>query len=369
LKTRVKYISSIILFLTANPDLFLAARTSARSFRNPNTEKCAKAFTPSDTGQNVRIVFYNTENLYDPYNDSTKNDDDFTSTGSKHWNYGRFSTKLAHIAKMLLAIGEQRLPAIVGLCEVENRYVLNKLVHESPLKKFSYHIIQYDSPDLRGIDVAVLYRTEGFLPVSSRPVRIRFPADTNLHTRDILYIKGILFRKDTLHLFVNHWPSKLGGSAESEKRRRVVAETLRYSVDSIFEKNPEAKILIMGDFNEEPDQPGIRDILHAEDLPADLLPHHLIDLMYPFLKEWKTGTHKYKGKWSVIDQFIVSGSLLDDSHGLHISPEDVHIFHSDFLLETESSIPGSRPARTYSGPRYTGGFSDHLPIYLDIEER
>jgi hypothetical protein len=369
LTTPVKYICLLILFFSVPPSSFFPDNFSTLSLGSPCTEKRAKTFSIPDTSQIVRVVFYNTENLYDPYNDSTKNDDDFTSTGSKHWNYSRFSTKLAHLAKMLMAIGGQHLPAMVGLCEIENRFVLNKLVHESPLKKFSYRIIQYDSPDMRGIDVALIYRPAEFRPLASRPVRIRFQADTNLRTRDILYVKGILFMKDTLHLFINHWPSKLGGSAESEKRRRVVAETLRKCVDSVFEKYPAAKILVMGDFNEEPDQPGIREILHAGGLHSNPLPHHLIDLMYPFLRSWKTGTHKYKGKWSVIDQFIVSGSLLDHSQGLQISPDDVHIFDADFLLEGESSIPGSKPARTYIGPRYAGGFSDHLPIYLDIREK
>ena len=164
------------------------------------TEKCAKSNPDNLKSQNVRIVFYNTENLYDPYDDTTKQDEDFTFKGKKRWTYSRFFVKLTHFAKIMLAIGEGDLPAIIGLCEIENRYVMNRIIFDSPLKKFRYRFIHYDSPDVRGIDVALLYRPEKLSVISSRAIRIRFPFDTSLRTRDILYVRGMLFGADTLHI-------------------------------------------------------------------------------------------------------------------------------------------------------------------------
>ena len=162
--------------------------------------------------QSVRIVFWNVENLYDPYDDTTTLDDEFTSGGAKHWTWSKFTAKLNHIAKTILAIGEWNPPAIIGLCEVENRYVLNKLIYNTPLKPWRYKFVHYESPDRRGVDVAMLYRPAHFRIIATRNVSIRFPFDTLAETREILYVKGVLFSDDTLSVFINHWPSRRGGS-------------------------------------------------------------------------------------------------------------------------------------------------------------
>jgi hypothetical protein len=356
---RMKHLNIFLSLISSLPFLICRCQDMSQGQLGSSSEKHAKVNLTRLSGQNVRVIFYNTENLYDPHEDSTKHDDEFTPAGAKRWTYSRLSMKLTHLAKTIMAIGEGDLPALIGLSEVENRYVLNRLIYDSPLKRFHYRIIHYDSPDLRGVDVALLYRPDRFMPLTLKPLRIRFPFDTLARTRDILMVSGILFHSDTVNIFVNHWPSKLGGSLESEKRRCYVAGRLRRAVDSVFSTTQNANILIMGDFNDEPDDSSVRVILCRGGSEA------LINLMTD--KQHKNyGTHKFQGSWSVIDQFIVSASLVKGDHGIHLQTGGAMIFNAGFLLENEHSFLGQKPLRTYSGPNYLGGFSDHLPIYLDL---
>ena len=330
------------------------------------SENHAKVDTALKKSQIVRIVFYNLENLYDPYDDTTKLDDEFTSKGIKRWTFSKFLLKLDHLAKTFIAIGGWEPPAMVGICEVENRYVLNKMIYETPLKKYKYRFIHYESSDARGIDVAFLYRPEIFRVVFSRNINIHFPSDSLMHTRDILYVKGVIFNTDTVHIFVNHWPSRRGGFTESVPKRRLVAQTLRSALDSLQQNRVDPYIIIMGDFNDEPDQPAICEVLKAEAYSAKTKPTSLVNLMLPKMNNANEGTHKFQGKWAVLDQFMVSGNFLLKGKGLQTSPGSVHIFHATFLMEEDERFLGGKPFRTYSGPRYTGGFSDHLPVYLDV---
>jgi endonuclease/exonuclease/phosphatase family metal-dependent hydrolase len=329
-------------------------------------ENHAKVDTALKKSQIVRIVFYNLENLYDPYDDTTKLDDEFTSKGMKRWTFSKFLVKLDHLAKTFIAIGGWEPPAMIGMCEVENRYVLNKMIYETPLKKYKYKFIHYESADARGIDVALLYRPDVFKVVFSRNISIQFPFDSFLHTRDILYVKGVLFSTDTVHIFVNHWPSRRGGFTESVPKRRLVAQTLRSALDSLQQNRVDPKIIIMGDFNDEPDQPAICEVLKAEVYSTQTTPASLVNLMLPKMNNGNEGTYKFQGKWAILDQFMVSGNFLLKEKGLQTSPGSVHIFHAAFLMEEDERFLGGKMARTYSGPRYTGGFSDHLPVYLDV---
>jgi hypothetical protein len=330
------------------------------------TKNPANVTSPGKKSQNVRIIFYNVENLYDPYNDTTKMDDEFTARGIKRWNYSKFTEKLFHLSRVILAAGEWDPPAIAGMCEIENLYVLRKLVYDTPLKSVKYKIIHYDSPDARGVDVALIYRPEKFRVLSSKNFRVRFPFDTLARTRDILYIKGIIFSSDTIHLFVNHWPSRRGGYKESSPRRNFVAGLLKSKTDSLFMKNPNSNIIIMGDFNDEPGNESLFGILKAKPDSIDPGPTDLINLMYAKMKDWTHGTIKYQGKWSIFDQFIVSGALLSPGNGIHTSVRDAHIFTGEFLLNDDARFLGDKLNRTYVGPRYNGGYSDHLPIFLDL---
>ena len=197
-------------------------------------------------------MFYNVENLFDVFNDSLTNDDEFTPEGERHWNNYKFYKKLNNLSKVIIGIGEWNPPSVIGFCEIENRFVLNKLIYETPLKNFDYKIIHSDSPDRRGIDVAFLYRQSKFEPFLLLPVPIHFPDNPESKTRDILYVKGILNKTDTIHFFVNHWPSRYGGYEDSKPRRMCVASVLRSKVDSILSVNHHPNIIIMGDFNDEP---------------------------------------------------------------------------------------------------------------------
>lgn len=312
-----------------------------------------------------RIVCYNVENYFDCVDDPLTNDDEFLPNGIRAWNQTKYKQKQANIAKVIAAIGEWGTPAIVGLCEVESQKALTDLTQYSPLKSFNYKFIHYDSPDARGVDVALLYHPYQFFPISHEAVRIRFPNE-NRTTRDILYVSGTTLSDDTIHIFLNHFPSRLGGELESEERRIFAASILREKVDSIFSNTASPNILIMGDFN---DYPTNRSILQT--LKANLLNNspvsskELYNLTYNFHTQGK-GTHKHEGEWGMLDQFIVSGNLLESTQKPYTSQQDVYIFDADFLLENDDKYLGKRPFRTYVGMKYHGGFSDHLPIYIDL---
>lgn len=333
------------------------------------SEKYANQIHDVQKSQNVRIVFYNVENLYDPYDDTTTMDNEFTSSGAKHWSYSRFQAKLNHLSKTLLAIGKWEPPSIVGMCEVENRYVLNKLIYQTPLKKFSYRIIHHDSPDSRGIDVSLLYRPDKFTVLSSKYFEVHFPYDTGAQTREILMVKGKVFLNDTIIIFVNHWPSRRGGYLASEPRRIFVAGLLRSKIDSIIRSDKNPYIIIMGDFNDEPDKESLARILNAMPTGKDKKPSDLVNLMFSREIRWDEGTIKYQGQWSVFDQFIVSGNLVGISDDTITILAEAHIFREDFLTEKDDRNLGEKLKRTYVGPRYVGGFSDHLPIYLDLKKK
>ena len=318
--------------------------------------------------QSVSVVFWNVENLYDPYDDSTTLDDEFTSLGAKHWNWERFSRKLNHVAKTILAAGKWAAPAVIGLCEVENRYVLNKLIYETPLKPWKYKIIHHESPDQRGVDVALLFRPELFKVLSERTFRIRFPFDSMVQTREILMVKGVFYNRDTISLFVNHWPSRRGGYIQSQPRRNHVALVLRKVIDSIQFANPVANILVMGDFNDEPENESLKEVLKANTIPDTVNATTLVNLMGLRNKNHTEGTLKYRDQWSTFDQFIISGALVNGESGLQAVPDNVKIVKMSFLLNEDKAYFGEKLNRTYSGPRYQGGFSDHLPIQLIINQ-
>ncbi|MHC1707937.1 MAG: endonuclease/exonuclease/phosphatase family protein [Bacteroidales bacterium] len=309
-----------------------------------------------------RIVFYNTENLYDPFNDTLTMDEDFLPGEPKAWGYKKFLIKINHLAKALILAGEWQKPGLIGLCEIENRFVLKKLVNDSPLKKSAYQILHYDSPDPRGVDVALLYDSSQFQLLAGKAVSMENPADPGFKTRDILYAKGLIFKTDTLHVFVNHWPSKFGGIASSLLKRKFVASRIKVKLDSILLSNPSANILLMGDFNDEAESEVLRDILMAEYNSPE-------DRTYPFINltslyKGNKGSHKFHGQWSVIDHFIVSKALQDGN--IRYNPEEPIIVDHAVLLEPDDNYSGQKPYRTYSGPRYLGGFSDHLPIKIDL---
>ena len=331
-----------------------------------NTISPDKSFNSYNNRGEYRIMFYNVENFFDIYNDSLTQDDEFLPEGDKHWNYNRFTDKLNKIYKVIIAVGGNEAPEIIGLCEIENRHVLNKLIYNTPLSKYEYEIVHQDSPDNRGIDVALLLRKDKLSLLKKGFFNITFAWDSLKKTRDILYIKGLTPGEDTLHIFVNHWPSRYKGQLETESFRIYVASVLRNKIDSIFNINKESNIIITGDFNDEPQNKSIKEILSAETNFDTIISNKLYNLSSNLSNSTKSGSLKYKFAWEMFDQFIVSGSLLD-SDKISTTLNDIHIFNPDFLLEEDNIYSGYRPYRTYRGYKYTGGFSDHLPIFLDLK--
>jgi exonuclease III len=299
---------------------------------------------PQEDGSGIRIMFYNVENLFHPTNDSLKNDDEFTKEGTRYWSWKRYHDKVAKTAKTAIAVGGWEPPAIIGLCEIEEIRCLEDLVNNSPLKRFGYQIVHQESGDNRGIDVALLYRPELFEFIDFKSFVLNFPEEGSRPSRDILYVKGKV-GDDTLHLFVNHWPSRYGGQLATVPKRNFAAKVLRSKYDSLLAENPNAHILAMGDFNDHPDDQSMLEIMRQW--------------------EFEKGTHKYQHEWGILDQFIASPALLN-TEGLTTPMDRVVIFDSDFLMESEKDGIGKKPNRTYIGFKYHGGYSDHLPIYLDV---
>jgi len=314
------------------------------------------SFGSSAQQRGADVVFWNVENYFDPFTDSKQKDPAFTPQGAYHWTWTRFIAKRDALAKTLIAIGVDELPAIVGLCEVGNRFVLEQLVRQTPLAPAGYRIIHREGPDIRGINVALLYRPDRFRILLTRYLRVNLP-DTTHHTREILYTKGVLDDLDTLHLFVNHWPSKRGGAKISTPRRLAAASRLCISVDSIFALHPAANILIMGDFNDSPLSKAVQTLSKTRPLQ---------NLSVPLARR-KQGTIRYRGRWEMIDQFIVSENLLNKEEPILTSSLHFSIFSAPFLLIRDDKYLGMKPFRTYLGPRYQGGISDHLPVILRIE--
>lgn len=342
----MKKINSKILFLFLS--IFLTFSLSAQR----------------ETLRNFRVIFYNVENLFDTEPDSIANDSEFLPGGMRGWNQTRYRQKQANIAKVITAIGGWDTPALVGLCEVESRRALIDLTRNSPLKSLGYRFIHYESPDARGIDVALLYHPFQFFPITDKVIPIKFP-NSGRTTRDILYVSGTTLSDDTLHVFVTHYPSRWGGELESEDRRIFVSSVLRTQVDSLFAVYPNPNILIMGDFNDYPTNRSMLETLKARPISQPISERELYNLTY-HLHEQGKGTHKHQGEWGMLDQIVVSGNLLNPANSFFTLKQDVQVFDADFLLETDENFLGKRPFRTYIGMRYHGGFSDHLPLVVDF---
>jgi predicted extracellular nuclease len=315
-----------------------------------------------DSVERICVMSYNVENFLDYRHDSLTT----VSADLNGWNATRYFRKRDNIAKVIVAVGRWDPPALVALCEVQNRRVLDDLALYSSLRRLRYKIAHFESPDPRGIDVALLYRPQFFQPYLEKPIRIRFAGDIHRRTRDILYVAGKLCNGDTLHVFVNHFPSRLGGELESEGSRLEVAGILRRQVDSLFSGNPQANILIMGDFNDYPDNKSMSRVLGAQPDDIPVKEKTLYNLCYSIHKEGRIGTYKHASQWGMLDQVIVSAHLQNRYASVSVSGSAAHVFDAPFLLENDVKGFGKQPFRAYLGPKYHGGFSDHLPVYLDL---
>lgn len=316
--------------------------------------------------RSFRVMFYNVENLFDIYDDSLTADEEFTPEGERRWNNKRFYTKINNIGKVIMAAGEWKPPSIIGLCEIENRFVLERLIYDTPLKKPGYKIVHHNSPDHRGIDVALLYREEDFVLFSDTTIPVGFAFDTASATRDILYVKGLIGGSEMLHIFINHWPSRFGGYMNTREKRNAVASLLRKHTDSLMAINPNVSIVIMGDFNDDPTDESLAGILGTKIPDEKENPSGLYNLMLKKQDDWPDGSLKFRETWNTFDQIIVSEGLLNPESAITVSQDGGRIFHAPFLLENDETYLGIKPCRTFNGYKYQGGFSDHLPVFVDL---
>jgi len=308
------------------------------------------------------IGFYNIENLYDTENDTLVNDEEFLPEGGNRWTPELYREKLGNMSKVLSQLGTDASPdgaIAIGLAEVENQRVLEDLIAQPALKDKNFGIVHYDGPDRRGVDVALIYRKEFFQVESSRSIRLVNPNDSTFRTRDQLLVTGSL-RGERIHVMVAHWPSRRGGEKASAHLRMLAAETGRRVIDSIFTAEPTARIVYMGDLNDDPVNKSLTKGLLANGSRKNLKPGELYNTMYGFYKDG-IGTLAYRDAWNLFDQLIISQAFLNGDQGFQFNRS--RIFNKPFIRQQDGNFEGY-PWRTFVGGRYVGGYSDHFPVYL-----
>lgn len=311
------------------------------------------------------IAFYNLENFYDTINNPLVNDDDFTPGGSKHYTKEIYLDKIEKLATVISQIGTEISPsgpAMLGVAEIENDTVLQVLIHHPFLIQRHYQLIHFDSRDARGIDVALLYNPSIFLPEKATKLFVPLPGNSKeaYYTRDILYTSGWL-AGERIHVYVNHWPSRRGGEERSSPARKAAARVCKNHFDSILHKEPAAKIIVMGDLNDDPDSPSITQTLAASPSIAQTRPGQLFN---PWTHWYRNGigTLANRDSWGLFDQILLSHAWLSPrSEGFFFHSQ--HIFHPAYLTENTGRYKGY-PMRTWDGNTYRGGYSDHFPTYI-----
>lgn len=300
-----------------------------------------------------RVGFYNVENLFDIQDDPQTQDNDFLPTGANRWTLERYKDKIDKLSSVIVKLS----PQIMGLAEIENSIVLRDIIESTKNSDHEFGFVHYDSPDYRGIDVGLLYQKNNFEIIKKNSYSI-----PKLNTRSILYVKGrIIGWAREIHLFITHFPSRIGGKVKSEKNRLLVANQLRNYMDEILQENPGAEIIVMGDFNDEPGDKSIYEVLNAKD---DVINQN--DFLNPAysMAEEGLGSYLYRGQWDMLDQILLS-SKLADREALDYVAGSFSIYSPEWLLQSEGKYKGY-PSRTYAGSKYLGGYSDHLPVYLDL---
>ncbi len=316
--------------------------------------------------QVATVAFYNLENLFDTIIDPDTNlilREDFTPEAPKHWNSERYYAKLKNMADVISQLGTELNPAgpqILGVAEIENKSVLEDLIKQKKLQKMKYGIVHYDSPDHRGIDVGLLYSKLRFQVLFSRPYRLK-TEDSTFTTRDLLYVKGILDKTDTLHILVAHWPSRRGGQKRSEPKRIEAAKLSRAVIDSILSADKQAKVIFMGDLNDDPNNKSMTKYMKARSQKEQAVNGALFNPMQDFFKKG-IGTLAYRDNWNLFDQFVLTPGLLSNDYSSYQFFK-ANVFNKEFLKQQEGAFKGY-PKRTYVGTNYLGGYSDHFPVYL-----
>ncbi len=309
-------------------------------------------------GQEFSVMFYNVENLFDTTDDTTRNDEEFLPGGDRRWTSGRYHKKISALSRAIAAAGEWELPALIGLCEVENEQVVRDLAFGDLLSAGRYGLVHRDSPDLRGIDVALLFRQDYFKIAEVRSWVPQRPDDDPFLSRNLLYAKAVM-GSDTLHVIVCHFPSRRGGVLATQGAREEMAQLLRAKTDSLLSVAADAAIIVMGDFNAAPD----------DEIMKSLTCGDLLINASDRLVSGNQGTYRYQGQWEVIDQIIISSSMAFGNGPFYSDPESVRVPDVPFLLADDRDYPGKKPFATYAGFRWAGGYSDHLPVVITVNRR
>ncbi|MFV0390639.1 MAG: endonuclease/exonuclease/phosphatase family protein [Paludibacteraceae bacterium] len=318
--------------------------------------------------QVLGVGFYNLENLFDTINQANL-DEEFLPDGSMHWTSLKYKAKLKNMAYAISQIGQDVTPrgvSILGVSEIENRGVLEDLVKEPTIANRTLRIVHYDSPDRRGVDVGLLYNPRDFVVSASKSYRLNFPEDTTLLTRDQLLVSGYLLN-EKIHVIVGHWPSRIGGEQASAPKRNAAAALSKHIADSLYRQDANAKIIIMGDFNDDPFNESAAKILDAKKNRDDVPEKGLYNPMWRILDSG-VGSLAYNNQWNLFDQIIISKPFLhNDNTKLRFWKAE--IFNKNFLIQQEGSYKGS-PLRTHAGGVWLNGYSDHFPtlIYLVKEK-
>lgn len=307
------------------------------------------------------VAFYNLENLFDTIDDPSTNDAEFLPSGTNHWTAGRYETKLNNMSFVISKIGSEILkggPTIIGLSEIENKQVLEDLINTPALRESGYEIVHYDSPDKRGVDVALLYKKSAFRLTNSTSNRLTMPGKTNWYTRDQLVVSGEL-DGEMVHVIVNHWPSRAAGP-----EYRIAAGNLsRKLSDSLRNIYPEAKIFVMGDLNDDPVDPSVMKGLGAKGKEREVKKGDLFNPMWKLYQDG-IGSLAYRDAWNLFDQIIISEPVLNGANkGWKFLAAKV--FNEKFLIQKDGPYAGY-PFRTFAGGAYAGGYSDHFPTYVFI---
>jgi predicted extracellular nuclease len=307
----------------------------------------------------ITIGFYNLENLFDIYDDPYFNDDDYLPEGEKKWSRRRYKKKIKRLSKVIRTIGDdtnKEPPVILGVAEVENIDVVLDLIETDSLKDFNYGVVHFDSQDERGIEVALLYRREYFELIESKRYSTNFLRHNGSKdfTRDILKVKGKL-NGELMYFLVNHWPSRRKGTKETEHRRVHLANLARSIINEIQKQDSDAKIIVMGDFNDNPIDKSIKQVLVTDDFFNPM----------EFIFEKGNGSGNHQGEWFLFDQIIFTNNFYD--RGMY-RYKNAAIYDKHFLRDKESKHK-ENPLRTYKGRWYKGGMSDHFPVYITIEQK
>ena len=322
---------------------------------------CAQRKTSGD----VVVAFYNCENFFDTVHNPLKEDEEFTPGGKYHYTTKVYQQKVHNIATVLQSMNDNAGPAIIGLAEVENSTVLKELVSDPELSRHNYKYEWYDGPDPRGINVALIYDPASFRVIKSMPLHVDLSGVSGKSiTRDILYVYGVL-HDDTVHVFVNHWPSRRGGEDESVPKRAIAAKVVKDAIDRIVGKDPSAKIIVMGDFNDNPDDKSITGVLGAKASQSEVAISGLYD---PWADIYKSGsgTEEYKHSWNLFDQVIISGGFLKNTNR-KLYYNRAEVYKPDFIIDHYKGHEGE-PHRSFVGPHWINGYSDHFPVLLYLSE-